>query len=489
MDLPPSGWYPDPYGTPSLLRWWDGSGWTQHTHPDVTAGGNGAGGTPEATAVQGAALAATALQGTAVQATTGQASVESTAVQATTLQAAALRPGGQAAAGQPSAEWLRQTKPPAGPPTQPQPALPVSPGTAPVGQATAVIPGGYQPAAVQPGYPQPGMAWGPGGGNGAGSTQVMGFGGDWQAQGAAGYGLPGSGLVGNPYGYQEARRRRRRRLIVGLGVGAVVAIAAIAVIASSLGGSPSTSAADQSPTAPPPSAGAASAPTASAAASVSPSASPSASPAMTMSGSLVADSQSGLSYSQLPAPWQASASCPLNSGVFPWTDGEDAVAGQVNGGNGPVTWYGEACSGPLPQQYGYTGPADLQNAADSLASTFENAYYGAFSPNITAGQDTPIQVSGHAAWEVTYDVSYPNAAAQGMTWNDEEAAVVVVDNGTDTPAVFFTSVPYTLNEGNIPTLVSSLQLSGSLAATSPQPGATAADGAQDGDGGDGGDGQ
>ncbi|MGH3248979.1 MAG: DUF2510 domain-containing protein, partial [Trebonia sp.] len=63
MDLPPSGWYPDPYGTPSLLRWWDGSGWTHHTHPDVTAGGNGAGaggGEPAATAVQGAAVQATA---------------------------------------------------------------------------------------------------------------------------------------------------------------------------------------------------------------------------------------------------------------------------------------------------------------------------------------------------------------------------------------------------------------------------------------------
>src|SRR5215469_13406444 len=32
MDMPPSGWYPDPYGVPDLLRWWDGSTWTQHTH-------------------------------------------------------------------------------------------------------------------------------------------------------------------------------------------------------------------------------------------------------------------------------------------------------------------------------------------------------------------------------------------------------------------------------------------------------------------------
>ena len=43
MDLPPSGWYPDPYGTPALLRWWDGSAWTHHTHPDVTPGSGMAG--------------------------------------------------------------------------------------------------------------------------------------------------------------------------------------------------------------------------------------------------------------------------------------------------------------------------------------------------------------------------------------------------------------------------------------------------------------
>src|SRR3984957_12188986 len=111
MDLPPSGWYPDPYGTPSLLRWWDGSGWTQHTHPDVTASAGGNGGDPaatalQATAVQGAALQATAVQGAALQATT----VQPAAVQATALQATALQP----ATGHPSDEWLSRTKPPTG---------------------------------------------------------------------------------------------------------------------------------------------------------------------------------------------------------------------------------------------------------------------------------------------------------------------------------------------------------------------------------------
>lgn len=34
----PAGWYPDPQGAPQLLRWWDGSQWTQHTSPDQQGG-------------------------------------------------------------------------------------------------------------------------------------------------------------------------------------------------------------------------------------------------------------------------------------------------------------------------------------------------------------------------------------------------------------------------------------------------------------------
>ncbi|GAA4632434.1 hypothetical protein GCM10023196_065870 [Actinoallomurus vinaceus] len=31
--MTPAGWYRDPYGNPSLLRWWDGYTWTQATQP------------------------------------------------------------------------------------------------------------------------------------------------------------------------------------------------------------------------------------------------------------------------------------------------------------------------------------------------------------------------------------------------------------------------------------------------------------------------
>jgi Protein of unknown function (DUF2510) len=496
MDLPPSGWYPDPYGTPRLLRWWDGSGWTQHTHPDVTAAGAGAGGEPAATAVQGAAVRSPGLQSTGVQAT---------AVQPTTGQPTA----GQPTAGQPSAEWLSRTKPPTGQPTAPQPALPANPestaqvaptayqaavtttgvtttgvtttgvtttgpGIAPTAlQSPAVRATGMQATAVQMGYPQPGA-----GGDGDG-THVLFMGGPAMPSGPSGPGGPGGPGggpggpggpgQGNPYGYLEAqRRRRRRRVIGGLTAGTVAAVAAIVIIVASMSSSPSTPAADQSLAAAPPS------PTASSP-SAAPSATPtaSASPAATASESLLTDTQSGLSYPQLPAPWQGAASCPPainNVGAFPWTDGEYAVAGQIN--NGSTTWYGEACSGPLPAQYGYNGVADLQGTADNLAQTFENAYYGALNHTIAAGADEPVQVSGHAAWEVTYDVTYTNATAQGATWTDEQAAVVVVDTGTPEPAVFFTSIPFSLNEANVTQLVSALQLTSTPSGASTQPAAT-----------------
>jgi hypothetical protein len=474
MDLPVSGWYPDPYGTPNLLRWWDGSGWTQHTHPDVAAAGNGAGGTPSATTVLGA-VDATALQGAAVadalQATTFQAPVGST-----TVQPAA----GQPSTGQPSTEWLRQTKPPTGPRTSPQPAIPGAPGIGLGGayQQTAALgsTGGYQPTMVQPGYPQPGMGWGPGGGAAAG-PQGVGYGQNaWQQPGATG-GYPGG--PGNPYGYQQAQQQRRRRRNILIGVGVAVVVVVIVIAANSVGGaSGNTPAASGSTT---PTSSAAAAPSAaaktaapasaSASAAATATASASASPTATTDGSLVTDSQSMLSYSQLPAPWQVTAACPLNSQVFPWTDGEDAPAGTVNTQSGPVNWTGEACSGVLPQSYGYTSTADLQNAAESVAETLQSSYYNALSPTgVSTENDAPLQVSGHAAWEVTFDVQYGNAQSMGSSITDEQAAVVVVDAGSGvSPAVFFASIPNTptLNEGNITTLVQSLQLNASAAAGAP----------------------
>jgi serine/threonine protein kinase len=241
----------------------------------------------------------------------------------------------------------------------------------------------------------------------------------------------------------------RRRLLLGGGLaGAAVAATVIALLAASTGNPPSSQAAARGP---------ATRPAAAPSPTRSPARSGPASPAATAGGSLLTDGQAGLTYAQLTPPWQGVA-CPgsLNNGAFQWTAGEYAVAGLVNGGS--LTWYAEACSGPLPVQYGYTGTAELQTTTENLAQTFSNAYYNALNHTISPEQDQPVEVSGHAGWEVTYDVAYTNAAAQGATWTDEQAAVTVVDNGTKHPAVFFASVPATLSEGNVTTLVKSLQL-------------------------------
>ncbi len=235
MDLPPSGWYPDPYGTPGLLRWWDGSTLTHHTHPDVTPGsgmaasGGEAGPGRQATAVQ-AAVASTTVQA-AVASTTVQAAVASTTVQG------AVRP---------STEWLRTTKPPTGRPTAPQPALPATPYHM-----------AMQPTTVQPGYPQPalGAMGGAAGGDGAGTQVMFGGGGEqqpWQLPGMGMPGGPGGAGQGNPYGYLQAQRRRRLLVFGGVTAGVVAAIAAIAIVIAQLGAHVSNTD-DQAPaTTPPP---------------------------------------------------------------------------------------------------------------------------------------------------------------------------------------------------------------------------------------------
>jgi Protein of unknown function (DUF2510) len=520
MDLPPSGWYPDPYGTPDLLRWWDGLNWTRHTHPGVggaDTGGGAAAGAASGNGAPGNGLSGNGASGHGVAGGGVQATTVQPAAQATTVQPATAQPtgGGWAARDRVIGDWagtdwptgdqLATTKPPKGPRTEPQPALPdtsvqasvqssaqatryqpavqattTQPAVAPTTYQAAVQPTSVQPTTVQgPVAPTVADGWGaatsvlpnggqpnggqPTGGAGADGTQVLFLGNDaWQVPG----GPDGQGPA-NRYGYQEAQRRRRLWLIGGISGGTAVAIAIIVIVANSMGGSPSTTAADQTQVTTPPSPTAVASPTVTA--------SPTAS--ATPPASVLSDGQSGLSYTQLGTPWQAGCPSGLSS-AFPWTAGESAVAGQINGGQ--TTWYGEACSGPLPAQYNYTGASDLENTATNVASTLGNAYYTALDHTSAPVLSQPVSVSGHAGWEIEYQITYTNAAAQGATWTSEEGAVVVADTGAgNTPVVFFTSVPNTLGATTVNSLVSSLQLTvvanPSGADGSPAPGGSPGD--------------
>ena len=171
------------------------------------------------------------------------------------------------------------------------------------------------------------------------------------------------------------------------------------------------------------------------------------------------DTASGLSYQRLPSPWRAGCPSDLNTPMFNWSAGENAVAGQVSIGGSVIDWHGLACSGQLQQQFAYAGPADLAPTAMSLLAALDPAYYGGVQHSRTIQDSSAMQVSGHQAWVVRFLMTYSNDASQGLTWTSEPGAVVVVDLGaSQAPGVFYVSVPANLSTGDVSTLIDSLRV-------------------------------
>jgi hypothetical protein len=169
----------------------------------------------------------------------------------------------------------------------------------------------------------------------------------------------------------------------------------------------------------------------------------------------VTDTDSGLSYRLLSSPWRRGCLARLNTPMFSWSAGERAVAESASG----IDWYGDACSGLLQQQFQYAGPADLQPVAMGVADAVDLAYYSAVQHYRTVEGSFAIHVSGHQAWEVTFQMSYPDAGGQGLTFSNEAGAVVVVDRGAgQVPAVFYASIPGNLGTSDVKSLVHSLRL-------------------------------
>jgi hypothetical protein len=174
----------------------------------------------------------------------------------------------------------------------------------------------------------------------------------------------------------------------------------------------------------------------------------------------ILDASSGLSYPQLSAPWRLGCPSILNTTVFSWTAGESAVAGVADIGGTVINWHGNACSGPLGQQFAYSGPTDLASVTMNVADALEGSFYAGLQDYPTLEGSSAMQVSGHPAWVVTFLMTYPAATFEGLAWSTEAAAAVVVDRGSgEVPAVFYASVPDDLGTSNVvTTLVSSLQL-------------------------------
>ncbi len=174
----------------------------------------------------------------------------------------------------------------------------------------------------------------------------------------------------------------------------------------------------------------------------------------------VTDTTSGLAYQRLPSPWLLGCPSDLDTPMFNWSAGENSVAGQVSIGGSVIDWHGLACSGQLKRQFAYAGPADLEPTAMGLVSALDPAYYGGVQHSRTIEDSSAMQVSGHLAWIVKFEMTYPDGASQGLTWSGELGAVVVVDlGGSQAPAVFYVSVPANLGTQNVTTLLDSLRVS------------------------------
>jgi hypothetical protein len=179
-----------------------------------------------------------------------------------------------------------------------------------------------------------------------------------------------------------------------------------------------------------------------------------------VTGPRVTDASSGLSYQLLPSPWRQGCPATLNTPMFSWSAGENAVAGQVVIGGSTIDWHGNACSGQLQQQFQYSGTADLETTATSLVGALDPAYYTGLVHSRTIEASSGMQVSGHQAWMVKFLMNYSDAASEGLDWTSELGAVVVVDRGADEPpAVFYVSVPANLGTANVTVLIDSLRLS------------------------------
>jgi hypothetical protein len=177
-------------------------------------------------------------------------------------------------------------------------------------------------------------------------------------------------------------------------------------------------------------------------------------------GGRVTDRSSGLSYRLLSAPWRQGCPYALDTPMFSWSAGESASAGRALVDGSATDWYGNACSGPLQQQFQYSGVADLEPTAMGLADAVDLAYYSGLPHYRTVVDSSGIQVSGHPAWMVTFLMTYQRATGEGLAWTSEAGAVIVVDRGAgQAPAVFYASVPSDLGTTDLNTLISSLQLS------------------------------
>jgi hypothetical protein len=162
---------------------------------------------------------------------------------------------------------------------------------------------------------------------------------------------------------------------------------------------------------------------------------------------VIKDGQAKLTYDQLGSPWRSG--CPASSS-FTWTAGEDAVAGRFHDAGGQsITWYGSACSGPLPATFSGIG---LHGEAAAVLHAIDPLYYGVLPHSLHVTSSRSVRVAGTKAWRITFVVHY---LRRGLPWSGEQGAIVITSSGAG--SLYYVSVPSNFSPWIYHALVASLR--------------------------------
>ncbi|MEU2347528.1 DUF2510 domain-containing protein [Modestobacter sp. NPDC049651] len=148
------------------------------------------------------------------------------------------------------------------------------------------------------------------------------------------------------------------------------------------------------------------------------------------------DQSAGISYPYLGNGWYEYDLGPQVETVT--TAGQYFVTQEdLPDGTGP--FIAQCTSGPLTPAYGWTGTGSLETTVHAIADDVRVQHYP--QPNErTVRRDEALTVDDHAAWVYEFELAWDTP---GYDSTGERAALLLIDVGTEFPALLYLSIPNT----------------------------------------------